>query len=260
MKESTKQNWETFWEEKSDLEVVYANSDRIRRNLVKFMDLRGARILEVGAGTGRDSAYMMNDGAELHLLDYSKNSLSLICKALPVSSRVNPVGADAFRAPFRDETFDVVFHQGLLEHFRPVEARALLKENIRILKTGGILLVDVPQRWHVYTLVKHVLIAMNAWFAGWEREFSVRELRGELTSLGMRFVHAYGEWMYPSFFYRTIREILLKLGIRLPLRPRLTRSTARFRAAMRRKCDGSWLQRSTALSIGVLMRKDPVGG
>jgi ubiquinone/menaquinone biosynthesis C-methylase UbiE len=256
MKESTKQNWDTFWEEKSNLDQVYANSDRIRRNLVRYMDLQGKSILEVGAGTGRDSAYMLSDGARLFLLDYSRNSLSLICKALPSMAGVNPVGADAFRMPFADASFDVVFHQGLLEHFRKPEAAALLRENIRVLKSGGLLIVDVPQRWHLYTIVKHFLIALNAWFAGWEREFSVRELKQLLSGMDMRFVHAYGEWMYPSFIYRTIREIFGKIRIRLPLRPRISSTTAKFRGRLRSSMDGTWLQLNTALSIGVMMRKE----
>src|SRR5690606_18713791 len=131
---------------------VYANTDRIRRHLMRQMDLRGKRILEVGAGTGRDSFYMSQDGATLVLLDYSMNSLKIIRKDLPADSPIAAVGGDAFGLPFPDETFDAIFHQGLLEHFREPEARKLLEENVRVLKTGGLLVVDVPQRWHVYTI------------------------------------------------------------------------------------------------------------
>jgi SAM-dependent methyltransferase len=256
MKKSTKDNWETFWRNKSDLQEVYSNSDRIRRNLLRLRPLRGCRVLEVGAGTGRDSRYMLEDGASLVLLDYSMNSLQLIKKALPAADNTLAVGADAFRMPFQDGTFDVVFHQGLLEHFRKDQALQLLRENIRVLKTGGHLVVDVPQRWHVYTVVKHLLILLNAWFAGWEREFSVRELKALLSGLGLKHAHAYGEWMYPSFFYRSIREISLKAGIRLPLYPRISAFSARLRKQTRSRLEGSRLQLYTALSIGVIARKE----
>jgi ubiquinone/menaquinone biosynthesis C-methylase UbiE len=255
MKESTKQNWETFWQQKAETKEVYANTDRIRRHLMRQMDLRGKRILEVGAGTGRDSFYMSQDGASLVLLDYSMNSLKIIKNGLPAESSIAAVGGDAFGLPFPDETFDAIFHQGLLEHFREPEARRLLQENVRVLKTGGLLVVDVPQRWHVYTIIKHILIALNAWFAGWEREFSVRELRTLLKSLKLQPVHAYGEWMYPSLVYRTMREALYKLGLKLPLYPKLIPPVSRLRERIRSAMDGSFLKLNTALSIGVIAKK-----
>ena len=199
MKESRRSNWENFWEEKKDVHEVYSNSDRVVRNLSKIVDLKGKKILEVGAGTGRDSFPLVQKGAEVYQLDYSINSLRIM-KHLADEEKIPVfiIGGDTFCLPFHDETFDIVFHQGLLEHFRPQQAEALLKENIRILKKNGLLLVDVPQRYHVYTIIKHFLIAINKWFAGWEREFSVGELRREMEGLGLQTVHVYGEWMYPS--------------------------------------------------------------
>jgi ubiquinone/menaquinone biosynthesis C-methylase UbiE len=255
MKESTKQNWDTFWDQKSDTKEVYANTDRIRRNLARNMPLAGKRILEVGAGTGRDSFYMSQDGATLVLLDYSMNSLKIIRENLPTEANIGAVGGDAFGLPFPDNSFDAVFHQGLLEHFREQDAENLLKENIRVLKPGGLLVVDVPQRWHIYTVIKHTLIALNAWFAGWEREFSVRELKNLLKTLGMQPVDAYGEWMYPSLFYRTFREAFYKFGVKLPLYPRLIPPVSRLREKIRNGMDGSVLKLNTSLSIGVIAKK-----
>jgi ubiquinone/menaquinone biosynthesis C-methylase UbiE len=255
MKESTKQNWESFWEQKADTKEVYANTDRIRRNLSRNMDLRGTRILEVGAGTGRDSFYMAQDGAELVLLDYSMNSLKIIKALLPNTDHISAVGGDAFGLPFPDNSFDAVFHQGLLEHFREKDARRLLEENIRVIKPGGLLVVDVPQRWHIYTVIKHILIALNSWFAGWEREFSVAELRTLLRELGMQPVDAYGEWMYPSLFYRTFREVLYKVGVKLPLYPKLFPPVSRLREKIRTGLDGTTIKLNTSLSIGVIAKK-----
>ena len=78
-------------------------------------------------------------GAEVFQLDYSINSL-MIMKRLAEEEKISVsiVGGDTFCLPFHDETFDIVFHQGLLEHFRPQQAEALLRENIRILKKGGL--------------------------------------------------------------------------------------------------------------------------
>ena len=124
-----------------------------------------------------------------------------------------------------------------------------------MLKKGGLIVVDVPQRWHVYTVIKHVLIALNAWFAGWEREFSVRQVRNILEDLGMKNRHAYGEWMYPSLFYRMLREGFSKMGLKLPLYPRIFPPVTRLREKIRNGMDGSFVKLNTSLSIGVIAEK-----
>ena len=113
---SEKHHWDDFWADSQNLEDVYGTDDRIFEHLKEYIGLEGARIIEIGAGTGRDTDRTAAAGAEAYALDYSENSLTLIKGTL--KHDVGIVCGDAFNLPFRDETFDVVFHQGLLEHFR----------------------------------------------------------------------------------------------------------------------------------------------
>lgn len=254
-RESRKEHWEAFWRDKQEVGEVYSNAGRVREHLERVLDLKGKCVLEIGAGTGRDSFPLVAAGAKVTQLDYAENSLRLLKRVSEQDGvPVHIVGGDTFALPFRDGTFDVVFHQGLLEHFREADARRLLVENARVLRPGGLLLVDVPQRYHLYTVVKHLLIAVNRWFAGWERSFSVGELTGVLRSIGLEPVHRYGVWMYPSFFYRATREIFKKIGIRLPLYPRIP-GLHHVRASIRRTLLTSALPLHTGLSIGVIARK-----
>jgi ubiquinone/menaquinone biosynthesis C-methylase UbiE len=256
MKTSTKHNWETFWQQKDNVHEYYSNTDRVLRNLAKVTDLTGKKVLEIGAGTGRDSLNLITYGAEVYQLDYAMNALKLMKEvALESGMTVHLIGGDAFQLPFEDGSFDIVFHQGLLEHFREPMATELLKENARIVKKGGILLIDVPQRYHPYTVIKHLLIALNAWFAGWEREFSVGELEKKLAGLGLTPFYAYGEWMYPSLFYRTMREGLMKFGIKLPLYPKLFGPLTKLRKSIRESLINMRLALYTHISIGVMARK-----
>jgi len=257
MKESRREHWETLRQEKKkNVEQVYSNEDRILRQLLHVCDLRGKSVLEVGAGTGRDSFPLIEYGAKVVQLDYSVNSLQIL-KSLSeeLSVQTNIVGGDTFQLPFRDETFDVVFHQGLLEHFRHPQALALLEENIRVLKQGGFLLVDVPQRYHLYTVVKHILIAIDKWFAGWERSFSTPELTSLLQSLGLSTVHAYGEWMYPSFFFRAFRSVLKKTGVTLSKNPQPIRFLTTLRKNIRLSMLKTALPLYTGISIGAIGKK-----
>jgi ubiquinone/menaquinone biosynthesis C-methylase UbiE len=253
---SHRSDWEAFWDDKRRPDDVYSNADRILRNLQAVTPLAGKLVLEIGAGTGRDSLPLVHHGARVVQLDYAEHSLRILQQlSRETKTPVAIVGGDAFQLPFRDDTFDVVFHQGLLEHFRASQAEALLKEHIRVLRPSGLLLVDVPQRYHLYTLAKHLLIALNRWFAGWERSFSIGELERLLRNLGLTPVHRYGEWMYPSFFYRAAREAMKKLGVTLPLYPSLFSPLTTLRAGIRERLRTTPLSHYTGISIGVIARK-----
>ena len=250
VRSSEKRHWDAFWASSPGLDDVYANDGRLVTFLLSQLDVRGRRLLEVGAGTGRDSLDLAARGAEVWTLDYSDQSLRLIQAA--AGAQVKIVCGDALALPFRDGTFDIVFHQGLLEHFRePVE---LLRENARVLGPGGHLLVDVPQRYHYYTVMKHTLMAVDRWFAGWETEFSAGELRVLLEKAGFEVVGAYGANLFPPVWYRGARRVLLKTGLRLPMHPfsspEVRRVRERLRAAMPLR-----MRLATSMVIGLLGRK-----
>src|SRR6185436_17676017 len=99
---------------------------------------------------------------------------------------VHLVRADALAMPFRDDAFAVVFHQGLLEHFR--DPQPLMRECARVTGRGGRMIVDVPQTFHPYTAMKQILIALDRWFAGWERQFTPAQLEREVRSCGLEVV------------------------------------------------------------------------
>ncbi len=257
MRQSTRGHWQRFWEQAGALSLddVYDNDGRVVREIFARGDPAGLRILEVGAGTGRDAVVLARAGAYVVTVDYAVGSLALTVRAARLGEvALRPVGGDALALPFCDGSFDLVFHQGLLEHFRaPAQ---LLAENVRVLRPGGLLVVDVPQRWHYYTVAKHVLIAAGRWFAGWETQFSPRELENLLERQGLRIVHTYGDWMVPGLWYRGLRKLLLtKTGLRLPMHPDPVPPLSRLAAAARRRLLRRRWALYTTMTIGAVARK-----
>jgi SAM-dependent methyltransferase len=216
---STLDHWESYWRGVGDVETTYSTGDRLAREILADGPVDGRRVLEVGAGSGRDTLALVRAGAIGVVLDYSPASLELVRGlARRQGLNVNLVQADGLAMPFRDGTFDVVFHQGLLEHFR--DSRPLLVENARVLDRGGRVVVDVPQTFHLYTVMKKVLIALGAWFAGWETQFTPRGLEREVAHAGLVVRRTYGDWMVPGLWYRVLREVLRRtVQLRLPLDP-----------------------------------------
>jgi SAM-dependent methyltransferase len=245
------ETWDEFWAGK-DPTSIYPPVTNIVRELQVCTRLKGKKILEVGAGTARDSIALSELGADVFILDYSKESLRL-ARASMKGHAATLLRADACLCPIKTGQFDIVFHQGLLEHFGSPDA--LLRENRRVLKKSGLLVIDVPQTFHLYTLIKYILMAMNLWFAGWERQFTLDSLTRLLEQHGFALVHCYGDWSRPGIIYKIVREIAKKAGIILPMYPRflgsITSAFYRLQERLRRKR----LFLYTVLSIGIIAKK-----
>ncbi len=256
-KTSTKAHWEKFWKDKEQIQEVYSNDDRIYLNLCQVTEIKEKKILEVGAGSGRDSFQLAREKAIVYVLDYSPQALHIV-KNLKEQNDVSVylIQADAFQIPIPEATLDIIFHQGLMEHYK--DPLPLLREHFRVLKPGGFLLIDVPQRYHVYTLIKHILIFFNKWFAGWETEFSIRQLKKIVEQSGFSIRHEYGRWMRPSLFYRVLRELLKKIGIKLPLCPSIFNWTRSLRDRLGDRFVTKRWAFYTFIDIGVIGQKKDV--
>lgn len=226
---STPGHWESYWRGHADIETTYSTGGRLIREVLVDGPVAGKRVMEVGAGSGRDLLGLAQRGAIGVVLDYSPGSLAIVSRlAREQGIAVHLVQADALAMPFRDGTFEVVFHQGLLEHFR--DPMPLMRENARVTAPGGRVVVDVPQTFHLYTVMKQTLIAFDRWFAGWERQFSPGELEAVCVRAGLRVKRTYGDWMVPGLFYRVLRELLKRGRIaRLPLEPEVPLLSPLFR-------------------------------
>ncbi len=253
-KTSERSHWDRFWERERDLSEIYDNDDRIRVETASRLSLNGKITLEVGAATARDSVSLAEEGALPVALDYSHPALKLAGEAASRrKAALLLVCGDARALPFRDGSFHLVFHQGVLEHFR--DPNPITRECARVLKPGGSLLVDVPQTFHPYTVLKKVLIAMNAWFAGWETQYTVPGLKRHLRHHGLAPWSVYARYFSPSLGYRILREVLMKAGIKLPLRPVLLPPVHRLRGKVRTMTEKSPLGPLTGVVIGVFARK-----
>ncbi len=94
------------------------------------------KALEVGCGRGSLSSYFADDGWEVTLFDYSASVLDT-AREIFALNRHNAefVTGDANALPFPNNSFDVTYSVGLLEHFE--EVRLPISEQLRVLRPGG---------------------------------------------------------------------------------------------------------------------------
>ncbi len=158
-------------------------------------DVRGKRVLDVGVGTGRFSDVVARWGGIAYGVDLSLAVLSAQ-RNLGRYPGSFVAQADAFRLPFRPESFDIVFSIGVLHH--TPSTREAFRAIAPLVKPGGTLAVavyeeaplqrlsyDVSERYRRYTtqlshpvlhLLSHLaiprahlvrgLLSLNDWIGG----------------------------------------------------------------------------------------------
>ena len=95
------------------------------------------KCLEVGCGRGSLSAYFSDDGWDCTLLDISPQVIEIAKKLFAKHDlKAKFEVQDCLNIDVADETFDLVFSIGLLEHFEDIENT--IKEQFRVLKSGGL--------------------------------------------------------------------------------------------------------------------------
>ena len=193
-------HWETFWEKVvQNRQVNYTNE--LWTFLSSQMDLTGKRVLEVGGGAGGNASWLASQGADVYVLDYSPTALVVSRRTAEMQGvSLNLLCGDAKSLPLPDGFFDLIYHVGVLQLFH--HPKPLILEQHRLLKDGGHLLIDVPQKYNLFTIWKHLLILLGRWqYGDWETEYDYGQLNRLFQQSGFITVGAYGRRYYPYPFY-----------------------------------------------------------
>ena len=119
----------------------YEDEDTVRGRMIDLLELKpGARVLETGAGTCRDTVHLarrVGPGGTVFVQDLSAAMLAVGRERMAASGsdRTEFFVGNAAHLPFPDGTFDAAFHFGGINLFTD-QARAIA-EMARVVRVGG---------------------------------------------------------------------------------------------------------------------------
>ncbi len=167
----------------SPFQIELKNEINIIANKNNYKD-----IIEVGCETGVTSM-LLDDNFNKTLLDLNPNAIELAKKAADrLGKNGNFVVGDMFSMDFPNDSFDIVFNAGVIEHFNFEERVKLLFEYKRILKENGTMIISYPN--HYSTPYRSAYLIRNYIFWGYNwpfpKEFKILDLSKEIKQAGLK--------------------------------------------------------------------------
>lgn len=167
-----KKVWEEHWDHLGfSIPDRETNSYHVFRELKRFLpSLNDLKILEAGSGTGNTSLELWRCGAKVTLLDITRQALEIGREGFAKGGgKTHFIQGSVFSIPAKEESYDIVFNSGLLEHFESdLQGKALL-EMVRVCKSGGwVISMNGYAKSVFYRLGKFALEKTGRWTYGKE--------------------------------------------------------------------------------------------
>ncbi len=137
-----------------DLEHMFHFRNYMTVKEISLTSLRGKKVLEIGSGSGGHSALFAKYGAIMSSADitFSRAKSTQIKFDLmgDLAMGCQSLQTDAENLPFSDNTFDIVYSNGVLHH-TPNTERAI-GDIYRVLKPGGksVIMLYCKDSWHYW--------------------------------------------------------------------------------------------------------------
>jgi SAM-dependent methyltransferase len=131
----------------SYLKVVYSKTrapkttypSKLVKYLIKRFKLKkGDRLLELGVGNGDFLGEFKREGLDCYGVDRE------FSPDLKSDLKIKKVDLTRRKLPYSNDSFDVIYHKSVLEHFYSNQVDFIMKESCRVLKKGGKLIILVP--------------------------------------------------------------------------------------------------------------------
>lgn len=121
-----------------DLVALFHQREHMAVVEMGAIDLESKRVLEIGSGAGAHSCLFKRRGADVTAIDLTPARALSTARKLALAYGPGPARAyqaDAENLPFQDESFDIVYSNGVLHHSE--DTVRCIAEVHRVLRPGG---------------------------------------------------------------------------------------------------------------------------
>lgn len=166
-----KANWDSLWSSGFTYGPIESWSTDLFLAIGQLLkDTSHPKILSAGCGRGLIDYWLIQVfGYHVTFLDYSKQCIQNLQKNLRSLNRSSYALSQSsiFHIPFPDNSFDLVWNEGVLEHFSKEEFSQSVSEMCRV--SRKYVLIDVPNaNCKPYVLAKEWLEEHKLWAYGYE--------------------------------------------------------------------------------------------
>lgn len=157
----TANSWNNFWEVQSydRLKKASFSKQRMMNLLGKYLK-PGMRVLDAGCGSGFFSHYFIEQGCETYTLDYSEDALRL-ARELTENKSAGYLKEDLLDPLFATKyanSFDLIFSDGLFEHFVQKDQCRIMDNFVAAKSADGVIATFVPNLLTWWTPVRPFLM------------------------------------------------------------------------------------------------------
>ena len=187
--------WNNFWKNNQDRQ--FTNPSWSKRRIMKILDryiFAGMEVLDAGCGSGFFSNYFILRGCKVYSLDYSEEALNL-ARRMTDNKSFKYLKRDLLNEDLSSEfenKFDLIFTDGLFEHFTKQEQEQIMGTFIEIKKDKGIVVTIVPNKYTFWTFVRPFFMPGIK-----EKPFSLNELESFVERSGQNIIESKGVNVLP---------------------------------------------------------------
>ena len=148
------QNWDHFW----SLDQTHANVSWSKKRIIKILEpylVKGKSALDAGCGSGFFAKYFCDWQMQTVALDYSDQALAITREA--TQGRAEILKKNLLSPALPQEIhhrFDLIFSDGLLEHFSKEDQDKIFHNLFSLLSPNGVVVTFVPNRWSPWELIR----------------------------------------------------------------------------------------------------------
>ncbi len=148
-------SWDDFWKRR-DIKTIDSWAKRRMKNILSAYVKPGKNVLDAGCGSGFFSSYFISCGCKVFSMDYSERALSITKEITKNRSKIYLKGDIFDRGTFLNigEKFDIIFTDGLLEHYSKDEQDKVIINMKGLIKEGGYIINFVPNRFSFWSLIR----------------------------------------------------------------------------------------------------------